>query len=252
VTSKAMGEVQWKPGDSWSLCRAVLQRGCAVLAVALVAGCALGPNREDPFEPMNRTLYGVHDAVDTAVVRPVAQAYVDFVPSLIRTGVSNVFNNINDLFSGINGILQGKLDKAGDDFGRVVLNTGFGLGGLFDLASMMGIERGNEDFGQTFGFWGFPQGPYLFIPLLGPTTVRDGTGLALRLVWGPASYLNNEALQWSLYGIGYIDLRAEALSASSLVDTAALDRYTFIRNAYLQRRRYLVYDGKPPPEPEEP
>jgi phospholipid-binding lipoprotein MlaA len=116
---------------------------------------------------------------------------------------------------------------------------------------MMGIERGNEDFGQTFGFWGIPQGPYLFVPLFGPTTVRDGTGVALRFVWGPAQYLNEEALRWSLYGLTYIDLRADALSASGLVDTAALDRYTFIRNAYLQRRRYLVYDGKPPPEKEE-
>lgn len=231
---------------------AMRMRALAVLAVALVAGCAAGPTRDDPLEPMNRTLYQVHDAVDTAVVRPVAQAYVDFVPSLIRTGVSNVFNNINDLFSAVNGVLQGKLDKAGDDLGRVVLNTGFGLGGLFDLASMIGIERGNEDFGQTFGFWGFPQGPYLFVPLFGPTTVRDGSGYLVRFFVGPVGYIDDTALRLSLYGVGYLDLRAEALSASSIVDTAALDRYTFIRNAYLQRRRYLVYDGKPPPEPEEP
>jgi phospholipid-binding lipoprotein MlaA len=248
----AMWEAKWRPGDSWSRYRAATQRGCAVLAVALVAGCALGPSKDDPFEPMNRTLYEVHDAVDTAVVRPVAQAYVDFVPSLIRTGVSNVFNNINDLFSAVNGLLQGKLDKAGDDLGRVVLNTGFGLGGLFDLASMIGIERGNEDFGQTFGFWGFPQGPYFFVPLFGPTTVRDGSGYLVRFFLGPVGYIDDTALRLSLYGVGYLDLRAEALSASSLVRTAALDRYTFIRNAYLQRRRYLVYDGKPPPEPEEP
>ena len=229
------------------------KHACAMFAVMLVAGCATGPkaNPDDPLEPMNRALYDVHDAVDTAVVRPVAQAYVDVVPQPIRQAVSNVFNNIQDLFSGVNGVLQGKLDKAGDDFGRVVLNTGFGLGGIFDLASMMGIERGNEDFGQTFGVWGIPQGPYLFVPLFGPTTVRDGAGVAVRFVWGPAQYLNEEALRLSLYGLTYIDLRADALSASGLVDTAALDRYTFIRNAYLQRRRYLVYDGKPPPEKEE-
>jgi phospholipid-binding lipoprotein MlaA len=229
------------------------RRACALAAAALVTGCATtGPaSPDDPLEPMNRALYGVHDAVDTAVVRPIAQAYVDVVPQLMRQGVSNVFNNINDFFSGVNGILQGKLDKAGDDVGRVLLNTGFGLGGLFDLASMMGIERGNEDFGQTFGVWGFPQGPYLFVPLFGPTTVRDGAGVVVRVVWGPNYYVNDEALRWSLYGIGYLDLRAEALDASKVVDTAALDRYTFIRNAYLQRRRYLVYDGKPPPEKEE-
>jgi ABC-type transporter lipoprotein component MlaA len=131
-------------------------RSCVtVLLSALVAGCAMGPSREDPFEPSNRVMYQVSDAIDTAVVKPVAQAYVDIVPQPIRTGVSNVFINIDDLVSAVNDLLQGKLDKFGDDFGRVVLNTGFGLGGIFDLASMIGIERGNEDFGQTFGVWGF-------------------------------------------------------------------------------------------------
>lgn len=251
VMRQAGWQVMWTVIESSQRWRALKLRAGAVLAVALIAGCAAGPSRDDPLEPMNRTLYQVHDVVDTAVVRPVAQAYVDFVPPLIRTGVSNVFNNINDLFSAVNGILQGKLEKAGDDLGRVLLNTGFGLGGLFDLASMVGIERGNEDFGQTFGFWGLPQGPYLFVPLFGPTTVRDGTGYVIRFLWGPVGYVDDTALRLSLYGLGYVDLRADALSASSLVDTAALDRYTFIRNAYLQRRRYLVYDGKPPPEPEE-
>ena len=225
---------------------------CAVLMAVQVAGCATGPSREDPFEPMNRALYQVHDAVDTAVVKPVAQAYIDVVPQLIRTGFSNVFNNIDDLFSAVNGLLQGKLDKFGDDLGRVLLNTGFGLGGIFDLASMVGIERGNEDFGQTFGAWGFPQGPYLFVPLFGPTTVRDGTGVVVRIALGPVGYIPNVPVRNSVYGWGYVDLRAQALETSAVVDTAALDRYLFIRNAYLQRRRYLVYDGKPPPEPEEP
>jgi phospholipid-binding lipoprotein MlaA len=232
--------------------RALRSRAGVILLTALVAGCAAGPSREDPFEPMNRTLYQVSDAVDTAVVKPVAQAYVDVVPQLIRTGISNVFNNIDDLFSAVNGLLQGKLDKFGDDLGRVVLNTGFGLGGIFDLASMIGIERGNEDFGQTFGVWGFPQGPYLYVPLFGPTTVRDGTGTVVRLAIGPVGYIPNIPVRDSLYGVGAVDLRAQALETTSVIDTAALDRYLFIRNAYLQRRRYLVYDGKPPPEPEEP
>jgi phospholipid-binding lipoprotein MlaA len=232
--------------------RASLSRAAMALAAALLAGCAAAPSRDDPLEPMNRALYQVHDVVDTAVVRPVAQAYIDVVPQLIRTGVSNVFNNLDDLFSAVNGLLQGKLDKFGDDLGRVVLNTGFGLGGIFDLASMIGIERGNEDFGQTFGVWGFPQGPYLFVPIFGPTTVRDGTGVVVRIAVGPVGYIPDVALRNSLYGVGALDIRAQALSASAIVDTAALDRYLFIRNAYLQRRRYLVYDGKPPPEPEEP
>ncbi len=222
------------------------------MAVALLAGCAAAPSRDDPFEPMNRGLYQFHDTVDTAIVKPVAQAYIDVVPQLVRTGVSNVFNNIEDLFSALNGLLQGKLDKFGDDLGRVVLNTAFGIGGIFDLASMVGIERGNEDFGQTFGAWGLPQGPYLFVPFFGPTTVRDGTGTIVRVMVGPVGYIGDVPVRNSLYGLGAVDLRAQALGAGQLVETAALDRYLFIRNAYLQRRRYLLYDGKPPPEPEEP
>jgi phospholipid-binding lipoprotein MlaA len=229
-----------------------LSRAALAVAVALLAGCATGPSREDPFEPMNRALYEFHDTVDTAVVKPVAQAYVDVVPEFARTAVSNVFNNIEDLISAVNDLLQGKLDKLDDDLGRVLLNTVWGLGGIFDLASMVGRERGNEDFGQTFGTWGFPQGPYLFVPFFGPTTVRDGTGAIVRVMVGPVGYIGEVPVRNSLYGLGAVDLRAQALSAGAIVDTAALDRYLFIRNAYLQRRRYLLYDGKPPPEPEEP
>jgi len=232
--------------------RPALSRAALAVAVALLAGCAGAPSREDPFEPMNRALYQFHDTVDTAVVKPVAQAYIDVVPQLIRTGVSNVFNNIEDLISALNGLLQGKLDKLDNDLARVLLNTAFGLGGIFDLASMVGLERGNEDFGQTFGAWGLPQGPYLFVPFFGPTTVRDGSGAIVRVMVGPVGYIGDVAVRNSLYGVGAVDLRAQALSAGAIVDTAALDRYLFIRNAYLQRRRYLLYDGKPPPEPEEP
>jgi phospholipid-binding lipoprotein MlaA len=221
------------------------------LLAATLAGCAAAPSRVDPFEPMNRAAYQFHDVVDTAVVKPFVQAYVDVVPLLIRTGVSNFYNNIDDLFSAFNGLLQGKPDKFGNDMGRVILNTGFGVAGIFDLASEMGIERGNEDFGQTFGVWGAAQGPYLFIPFLGPTTVRDGTGLLVRLSVGPIGYIRDVPVRNSLYVLNYVDLRAQALGAGALVDTAALDRYLFIRNAYLQHRRFLVYDGKPPPEPEE-
>jgi phospholipid-binding lipoprotein MlaA len=232
--------------------RPALSRAALAVAAALLAGCAAAPSRDDPFEPMNRALYQFHDTVDTAVVKPVAQAYIDVVPQPIRTGVSNVFNNIEDLISALNGLLQGKLDKFSDDLGRVVLNTAFGVGGIFDLASMVGIERGNEDFGQTFGAWGLPQGPYLFVPFFGPTTVRDGSGAIVRVMVGPVGYIGDVPVRNSLYGVGAVDLRAQALAAGAIVDTAALDRYLFIRNAYLQRRRYLLYDGKPPPEPEEP
>lgn len=229
------------------LCRAA----ALVLAASLAGGCAQAPSRVDPLEPMNRALYEVHDVVDTNLVKPIAQAYVDIVPQVIRLGVTNVFNNIEDLFSALNGLLQGKPDKAGDDLGRVMLNTMFGIGGLFDLASDLGIERGGEDFGQTFAAWGLPAGPYLFIPLFGPTTFRDGTGLLVRLGLGPVGFIPDVPLRNSLYGLGAVDLRAQVIGAGELVETAALDRYLFIRNAYLQRRTYLIYDGKPPRDPED-
>jgi phospholipid-binding lipoprotein MlaA len=226
-------------------------RRALVFSAAVLAGCAAAPSRVDPFEPANRAMYEFHDAVDTAVVKPMIQAYIDVVPELVRTGVSNFFNNIDDLISAINDGLQGKPDKFGDDLGRVLLNTAFGLGGIFDLASMVGIERGNEDFGQTFGVWGFPQGPYLFVPFFGPTTVRDGTGFLVRVAIGPAGYIPDVPVRNVIYGMGAVDARAQVQGAGQLVDTAALDRYLFIRNAYLQRRRYMVFDGKPPPEPED-
>jgi phospholipid-binding lipoprotein MlaA len=182
-------------------------------------------------------------------VKPIAEAYVKYTPELIRTGIANFFGNIEDLFVGINNVLEGDGNRAGDDFGRVLLNSTFGLGGIFDLASMMGIERHTQDFGITFGKWGIPQGPYLFVPLFGPSTVRDGTGTVIRAYLGPTTYIFNDVpVRNIVYGIGAVNLRAGALGAESMVDTAALDRYRFIRNAYLRARRYQVYDGKPPPE----
>jgi phospholipid-binding lipoprotein MlaA len=226
-------------------------RAVAALATLLLAGCATVPSpRVDPFEPMNRALYQFHDAVDTALVKPVVKAYIDVVPQLVRNGVSNFFNNIDDLFSALNGALQGKPDKFGNDMGRVMLNS-MVLGGIFDLASQMGIERGNEDFGQTFGVWGFEQGPYLFVPFVGPTTVRDGTGRIIRGLASPVGAIHDVPVRNSVYGANAFDARVQVEGTGELVATAALDRYLFIRNAYLQRRRFLVYDGKPPPEPEE-
>jgi phospholipid-binding lipoprotein MlaA len=228
-----------------------ISRATVALAAGLLAGCAATPSRVDPFEPMNRGFYAFHDAVDTAVLRPAINMYVDVVPQPIRASVSNFFNNIDDLISAMNDLLQGDFDRMGNDMGRVILNTGFGVAGLFDLASQVGIERGNQDFGLTFGKWGFDQGPYLFVPLFGPTTFRDGAGWIARGAVGPVGFIPDVALRNSLYGAGAVDLRAQLVGAGQLVDTAALDRYIFIRNAYLQRRRYLVYDGKPPPAPEE-
>jgi len=229
--------------------RAAIVVGAAMLAT----GCATtGPvSKVDPFEPWNRAMYAVNDVVDGQFVRPAVQAYVDYMPVPIQMVIHNVFGNIEDLFSAINGLLTNKLDKAGNDLGRVLLNTLAGIGGMIDVASDAGIPKGNLDFGLTFGTWGFPQGPYLFVPLLGPTTVRDGTGLIVRFYAGPVGFIPDVPTRNVLYGVGAVDLRAQALGPESLIDQASLDRYTFIRRAYLQRREYLLYDGKVPPEKEE-
>lgn len=222
-----------------------------LLAAMLLAGCAAGPTKEDPWEPFNRSMYSVHEVIDGAVLKPVAQGYVAIIPEPIRDAVSNVFGNINDFFSGLNSFLQGDGNRAGDAWGRVLLNTIGGIGGIFDLATMMGIKKDPNDFGITFGKWGFPQGPYLFVPGFGPTTVRDGTGYLVRLYVGPVGFIPDVPLRNSLYGLGYVDLRASALPAEAVVETAAIDKYRFIRNAYLRARRYQLYNGHPPPEEDE-
>jgi phospholipid-binding lipoprotein MlaA len=230
----------------------MLLRAAAICAGAsLVSACAMGPTREDPFEPVNRVSYKVHQVVDGTIVKPVAQAYVDYTPKLVRLAVTNFFGNIDDMFSVVNGMLQGKGDKAGNDLGRVITNTGFGVLGLIDIAGSAGIPKGNEDFGQTFGFWGIPQGPYLFIPVFGPTTVRDGSGWLIRGYASPVSYIEDTATRDILWTLNLVDLRASALQTENLLNQAALDPYTFIRRSYLQRRQYLVYDGKPPPPKED-
>ena len=227
-----------------------LQRLGAVAAVAALAGCATvqAPSKDDPFEPWNRAMYEVHQVVDGKVIKPAVQVYVDVTPQPIQRGISNFFGNLDDVVSVMNDFLQWKLDKAGNDMGRVMLNSFFGIGGIIDVAADLNIEKGNEDFGQTFGYWGIPQGPYLFIPVLGPTTVRDGTGLIVRAYASPLSYVVVDVpTRTILYGIGFVDARAQLLKGESIVEGAALDRYTFIRRAYLQRREYLVRDGAPAP-----
>ncbi len=223
-------------------------RGLAALALAAaLGGCATtgAPNKADPFEPFNRAMYAIHEPIDENIVRPVAQAWVDYVPKPVQSAVRTFFGNIEDGFSALNGLLQGKWEKAGNDLGRITVNIwGFGL---IDIASDAGIPKGDEDFGQTFGYWGIPQGPYLFIPLLGPTTFRDGTGLVIRAYMSPIYYaVDNVPLRNVLYFIGALDLRVQALDASAMIDKAAIDRYTFIRRSYLQRREYQVWDGNPP------
>jgi phospholipid-binding lipoprotein MlaA len=232
----------------------VLKRNIALmltLCSAALAGCAVTPSKVDPFEPWNRAMYSVHTAVDDAVIKPVAKAYVQIWPEPVRTAVSNFFGNIDDFFTGVNDALQGNGNRAGDAFGRVLLNSTFGLGGIFDLASMMGITKDKNDFGLTFGKWGAPEGAYLFVPLFGPTTVRDGTGVIVRIYLSPTGYIDDIAVRNAVWGLNYLDSRAQLLQSEGVLDTAALDKYRFLRNAYLKARRYQLYDGKPPPELDE-
>ncbi len=210
-----------------------------------VAGVAQG-QVYDPLEPVNRVIFNVNDALDRAIVRPVAQVYVDVVPRLVRNGVSNVFGNISDAFSAVNNLLQGKREDLGMDLGRVLVNTTFGLGGIFDIASEGNIEKHDEDFGQTLGWWGVGPGPYLVLPILGPSSVRDTAGLVVQGYLDPVNRVTPPENQWELIALRALDTRARLLGTEDLVQGAALDKYTFIRSAYTQRRRSQVYDGKPP------
>ena len=220
-----------------------------VLAAAGTSG-TVAAQVYDPLESVNRVIFSINDAVDRAVVRPVAEGYVKVVPRLVRTGVSNVFGNISDMFSAINNALQGKREPLGNDLGRVLVNTTFGLGGIFDIASEAGIEKYNEDFGQTLGYWGLGPGPYLVLPILGPSNVRDTTGLVVHSYLDPISDVSPDRAKYGLWGLRAIDTRAGFLGTEDLVSGAALDKYTFTRSAYSQRRRSLVYDGKPPKDDE--
>jgi phospholipid-binding lipoprotein MlaA len=191
-------------------------------------------------------IFNINDSLDRAVIRPVAQTYVDVVPRLVRNGVSNFFGNISDAFSAINNALQGKREPLGNDLGRVLVNSTFGIGGIFDIASEAGIEKYNEDFGQTLGWWGLGPGPYLVIPILGPSDVRDAVGLGVHAYIDPINQVTPPENMWELIVLRGIDTRASLLGTEDLISGAALDKYTFIRSAYLQRRKNLVYDGKPP------
>jgi phospholipid-binding lipoprotein MlaA len=205
----------------------------------LLSGCATGPNAnpQDPLEPFNRGVYRFNDTLDSTVVKPVATGYRDTVPSPVRTGVSNFFGNLRDAWSVVNGVLQGRPREAAEDFMRVNVNTVFGLFGLIDIASDMGIPRTTMDFGQTMGRWGAPSGPYLVLPVLGPSTVRDTAGLIVDAQGDPVSQGGESvATRNSAYVLRAVDTRSTLLSTTDLVEQAALDKYSFVRDAYLQRR----------------
>ena len=224
--------------------------GILIIAFLPLAGCATtdGSDPRDPFEGFNRGVYRFNEVVDEAVARPVATAYRDVVHSEIRDRVRNFFSNIGDVFIGANNVLQGKFFEGFEDFARVAFNTSFGLLGIHDVASDMGIEKHNEDFGQTFGWWGIGDGPYLVLPILGSSSVRDGVGTVLDYYTDPLGELRPIRLRNSLALLRLTGARADLLEASRILEQAALDKYVFQRDAYFQRRRSLVYDGRAPRE----
>ena len=214
----------------------------AAMAVAL-SGCATN-NPKDPLEGYNRAVFTFNDKVDAAVLKPTATAYKSVVPGFIQTGVNNFFGNLSDVWTAANQFLQGRPAEGVNDVTRVALNTTFGIGGLIDVASLSGLRKHNEDFGQTLGVWGVPSGPYLFLPLLGPSTVRDTIALPLDRQANPWNHKDPAHVRNIGTAVNVIDQRAVLLDASNLVEEAALDRYEFIRDGFLQRRESKVLDGK--------
>jgi len=221
------------------------------LALALLAGCATLPSGtqrtpRDPWERMNRATYKFNDAIDKAVLHPVARGYVRVVPQVLRTGVSNFFDNLGTPITMVNDLLQGQLRSFANDTGRLLLNTTLGLGGLLDPATQAGLDKNDRDLGQTLGKWGLHTGPYLVIPLLGPSDVRDAVGRVGDEFADPRHYVNSVWVRWGLRGLGAVDTRARLLPLDSTLE-GAYDPYGFVRNAYLQHRDFKVSGGQAAP-----
>lgn len=224
----------------------------ALLAALLVAGCAsTGGQPSDPWEGLNRKTFAFNDAIDSAVMKPLAQGYQKAVPAPAREGVNNFFDNIEDVGTSLNNFLQGKPKEGASDAARFVVNTVFGFFGLWDVATPLGLEKHYEDFGQTLGVWGVQSGPYLVLPLLGPSTARDAPAKAADPSWYYGEMISPESLYWGLWAVDKVRIRANLLQGEKVIDEAALDKYNFIRDAWLQRRRSQVYDGNPPRVKEE-
>lgn len=225
--------------------RAGAVAGSSLLLLALASGCATVPRPDpgDPFESFNRTMFEFNETLDRAVLKPVATTYVDWVPSPVRRGVNNFFGNLRDAWSFVNNTLQAKPTGAADSALRFGVNTVFGLGGVLDVAGEMRIPKHTEDFGQTLGYWGVRPGPYLVLPFLGPSTVRDTAALPVDYAGDLARLVDPAGLRYSLYGLRIVDTRANLLRTTSLLSDVALDKYTFSRDAYLQLRRTAVGVG---------
>lgn len=229
-----------------------MMRYLFLIVPLLLVGCSSAPERadpRDPFESMNRSIYNFNDGFDKHLLKPVAKTYQRVVPQPVDDGISNFFGNLEDVYTLFNDILQLKFHQGASDFSRIVWNSTVGLFGIFDVATHLDLPKHREDLGQTFGYWGAGPGPYLVIPFLGPSSVRDGIGLATTYYIdyrNPILEIDDEGLYWSTVALRAIDLRADLLRASEVLESASLDEYTFLRDAYLQQRENAVYDGNPP------
>jgi phospholipid-binding lipoprotein MlaA len=224
----------------------------AAISLTLLGGCATNGDPRDPLEPLNRAVYKFNDGADALLIRPAGEFYSLIVPEWMRTGVSNFFSNINDVIVALNNLLQGKFADAGSDVARLAINSTVGVLGFFDFATDWGFEKHEEDFGQTLGYWGIGAGPYIVLPILGPSNARDTVGWVGDYYAWPITYIDDDGTRQILIGVRIISGRSELLATSSILETAALDPYAFVRDAYLQRRLNLVYDGKPPLDEEDP
>ena len=215
------------------------------LAATALAGCASvqTPTPGDPLESFNRGVFKFNDTVDTYALKPVAKGYQRVVPEPVRRSVTNFFSNIGDVYIAANELVQLKIADGVGDIMRVTINTLFGVGGLFDVASAANLPKHSSDFGITLGHYGMPSGPYLVLPLLGPSTVRDAGGLVVDYFGNPLSYVDPSSVSWALYGVNLINTRANLLATTDVLSAAAIDKYSFIRSAYLQRRRFLISGG---------
>jgi phospholipid-binding lipoprotein MlaA len=224
--------------------------GCALCALVLatLAGCATtSGNPRDPFEGFNRAVYSFNDVLDSAIVKPVAEGYRFVLPSPVRTGVTNFFSNIADPWIAVNNALQGKFTDAVQDLMRVFVNTLLGFGGILDIASEMGLQKHNEELGQTLGRWGVGSGPYLVLPFFGPSSFRDAPSLWVDWMASPLLEVKDVPVRNSLIALQGVSKRANLLDATNLLEEAALDKYSFTRDAFFQYRRNQIFDGNAPP-----
>ncbi len=233
-------------------------KGLLLLLTVLLTACASIQQTErvakiDPFERVNRAVFSFNETADEYVIKPVAEAYKFVLPEFVRTGVTNFFSNINDVLIAANNLLQGKPSNAASDIGRFLVNSTIGILGLFDVATDMGLDKNREDFGQTLGVWGVADGPYMVLPFFGASNARDTVGLVVDIETD--FMLNTNKLdsdeKLAVNGLRVINRRADLLDAGQLLEDAAFDKYSFVRDGYIQRRRSQVYDGEPPSSPEE-